>query len=63
MISRLQSLFVVAIGLIALTSCSKIEEPWVSSDTQLKEERSRSMAQREQLRFRLTLNQVDDPKR
>lgn len=63
MISRLPSLFVVAIGLIALTSCSKIEEPWVSSDTQLKEERSRSMAQREQLRFRLTLNQVDDPKR
>ncbi len=60
MISRRASLFVVAIGLIALTSCSKIQEPWVSSDTQLKQERSRSVEQQMQLRNRLVFNQVDD---
>lgn len=57
--SRLASVFVIAIGLIVFTSCSKIQEPWVSSDDQLKQERSRSMEQQMQLRSRLILNQVD----
>lgn len=63
MSSRLTSLFLIAIGVIACTSCSKIQEPWVSGDDQLKEERSRSVEQQMQLRLRLSLNQVDERNR
>ena len=41
--------------MIALASCAKIEEPWVNSKDQLKDERSRSVEEQQALRQRLFL--------
>lgn len=44
---------------LALMGCSRIHEPWVSSDEQLRQERSRSLVQQDQLRDRLMTSQID----
>ncbi|MFQ5755083.1 MAG: hypothetical protein ACE5H7_03205 [Acidiferrobacterales bacterium] len=53
--SRLVCLSLAASGMIALANCAKIEEPWVRSKDQLKDERSRSVEQQQALRQRLFL--------
>jgi hypothetical protein len=53
--SRLICLSLAAIGMIALANCAKIEEPWVNSRDQLKDERSRSVEEQQALRQRLFL--------
>ncbi len=53
--SRLICLSLAAVGMIALASCAKIEEPWVNSKDQLKDERSRSVEEQQALRQRLFL--------
>jgi hypothetical protein len=53
--SRLACLSVAAAGMIALANCAKIEEPWVQSKDQLKDERSRSVEAQQALRQRLFL--------
>ena len=46
-------LLLVAAGFAALTGCSRIEEPWVQSEDQLKMERERPVEQQQALRHRL----------
>jgi hypothetical protein len=53
--SRLACLSLAAGGMIALANCAKIEEPWVHSKDQLKDERSRSVEEQQALRQRLYL--------
>ncbi len=53
--SRLICLSLAAVAMIALASCAKIEEPWVNSKDQLKDERSRSVEEQQALRQRLFL--------
>ncbi|MFQ5938231.1 MAG: hypothetical protein ACE5LB_17655 [Acidiferrobacterales bacterium] len=54
--SKVVRLAFAAVGVILLSSCSRIEEPWVSNEDQLKQERSRSVAQQQILRQRLLLD-------
>ncbi|MDX1488282.1 MAG: hypothetical protein R3268_08785 [Acidiferrobacterales bacterium] len=51
--NRVIGLLLVAAGFTALTGCSKIEEPWVQSQDQLKMERERPQEQQQALRHRL----------
>ena len=53
--SRLICLSLAALGTIALANCAWIEEPWVNSKDQLKDERSRSVEEQQALRQRLFL--------
>jgi hypothetical protein len=53
--SRLICLSLAAVGMVALANCAKIEEPWVRSEDQLKDERSRSVEEQQALRQRLFL--------
>lgn len=50
---------VMAIVSVVLVGCSQVGEPWVSSDEQLADERSRSLAEADGLRDRLALGQID----
>ena len=50
---------VTATVLVVLVGCSQVGEPWVSSDEQLADERSRSMTEANGLRDRLVSGQID----
>lgn len=50
---------VMAIVSVVLAGCSQVGEPWVSSDEQLADERSRSMTEANGLRDRLASGQID----
>ena len=50
---------VMAIVSVVLVGCSQVGEPWVSSDEQLADERSRSMTEANGLRDRLASGQID----
>lgn len=50
---------VMAIVSVVLVGCSQVGEPWVSSDEQLAEERSRSLTEANGLRDRLVSGQID----
>ena len=52
---KLAYLLLVAFGLVLLAGCAKVEEPWVPSDSQLKQERMRTPEQQAALRHRLLL--------
>lgn len=52
-------LCLVTIALIASAACSRIEEPWISSDDQFHQERTRTDDQQKQLRHRLITSQID----
>ena len=54
----LTSLVLVGMALMIL-GCSKIQEPWVSSDQQLRDERSRSVEQQRGLRHRIMTSQIE----
>lgn len=45
--------------MLAMMGCSRIHEPWVSSDEQFQQERARSLVQQDQLRDRLITSQID----
>jgi hypothetical protein len=49
----------MAIISVVLVGCSQVGEPWVSSDEQLTDERSRSVTEADGLRDRLALGQID----
>jgi hypothetical protein len=44
-----------ALGMVMLASCAKVHEPWVSSESQLKQERTRTPDQQAALRHRLLM--------
>jgi hypothetical protein len=48
-------LLLVALGVVTLAGCAKVEEPWVPSENLLKQERTRSHEQQAALRNRLLL--------
>lgn len=50
---------VLAVGLLGLAGCSKVQEPWVPSKSYLQDERSRTGEEQQQLRERLLYNQTD----
>ncbi len=50
---------VMAIVSVVLVGCSRVGEPWVSSDEQLADERSRSVTEANGLRDRLASGQID----
>ena len=50
---------VMAIVSVVLVGCSQVGEPWVSSDEQLADERSRSVTEANGLRDRLASGQID----
>ncbi len=50
---------VMVIVSVVLVGCSQVGEPWVSSDEQLADERSRSVAEAHGLRDRLVSGQID----
>ncbi len=54
----LTSLVLVVMALMVL-GCSKIQEPWVTSDQQLTDERSRSVEQQRGLRHRIMTSQIE----
>jgi len=45
--------------MLGIAGCERIEEPWVSSDEDLKQQRIRTTLQAEHLRDRLITTQVD----
>lgn len=50
----------LTVGMAALvSSCSRVQEPWIPSNSYLKEERTRSMEQQQQLRERALYNMID----
>ncbi len=51
--NRVIGLLLVVAGILALTGCSRIEEPWVLTEDQLKTERERPPEQQQALRQRL----------
>lgn len=51
--NRVIGLLLVAAGVMALTGCSRIEEPWVQAKDQWKTERERPPEQQQALRQRL----------
>ncbi len=57
-----QWLYGVLLG-VAMTAlaggCSRVQEPWIPSNSYLKDERSRSMEQQQQLRERALYNMID----
>ncbi len=53
--SKLTYLLLVALGVVTLAGCAKVHEPWVSSDDQYKQERTRTPEQQAALRQRLLL--------
>ena len=54
------ALMLIMIVQLALSGCAPpIEEPWVSNEQQLREERSRSLAETKVLRQRLASGQID----
>ncbi len=44
---------------LMILGCSKIEEPWVTSDRQLSDERTRSVEQQRGLRHRIMASQIE----
>ncbi len=54
----LTSLVLVVMALMIL-GCSKIQEPWVTSDQQLRDERTRSVEQQRGLRHRIMTSQIE----
>lgn len=52
--NSLMSLALIVVAM-AILGCSKIQEPWVSSDQQLRNERSRSVEQQQDLRRRIMI--------
>lgn len=46
-------------GLLLISGCQRIQEPWVRGDNQLQQERARSDAVRQELRHRLLRVQTD----
>ena len=52
---KLVHVLLVACGLVILAGCAKVEEPWVPSENQLKQERTRTPEQQAALRHRLLL--------
>jgi hypothetical protein len=52
---KLVCLSLVTFGMVTLSSCAKIQEPWVQSENQLKQERTRTPEQQQALRQRLLL--------
>ena len=44
---------------LMILGCSKIEEPWVTSDRQLSDERTRSVEQQRGLRHRIMTSQIE----
>ncbi|MDH3672689.1 MAG: hypothetical protein OES46_16280 [Gammaproteobacteria bacterium] len=56
--SGLISLALIVVAMATL-GCSKIQEPWVSSDQQLRDERSRSVEQQQDLRRRIMTSQIE----
>ncbi len=54
----LTSLVLVGMALMVL-GCSKIQEPWVTSDQQLTDERTRSVEQQRGLRHRIMTSQIE----
>ena len=57
--SGVMGMFAVAVTLMVLTGCSRIEEPWVANENQLQQERARPDEQQKQLRDRLMSSQID----
>jgi hypothetical protein len=51
--NRILGLLLVAAGVMAITGCSRVHEPWVQAEDQLKAERERSSEQQRELRQRL----------
>ena len=50
----------LTVGMAALvSSCSRVQEPWIPSDSYLKQERARSSEQQQQLRERAIYNMID----
>ncbi|MBW8055926.1 MAG: hypothetical protein FVQ76_11535 [Nitrospira sp.] len=54
----LTSLVLVGMALMIL-GCSKIQEPWVTSDQPLTDERTRSVEQQRGLRHRIMTSQIE----
>ena len=53
------SITTITTALVMLLGCSPIQEPWVTSDDQLADERSRSANEVKDLRDRLATSQID----
>lgn len=57
--ARTTGFIVLAVGLLGLGGCSKVQEPWVPSKSYLQDERSRTGEEQQQLRERALYNQID----
>ncbi len=55
----MRNLFLLTAALLLTAGCSGVQDPWVSGDQQLSEERARSAQQAKDLRERLASVQVD----
>lgn len=57
--TRATGFVVLAVSLLALAGCSRVQEPWVPSKSYLQNERDRTADEQQQLRERLLYNQTD----
>jgi hypothetical protein len=53
------SLVLLAVVLVLVTGCQQIREPWVREGNRLEQERARTDAERQELRYRLLWVQTD----
>ena len=59
MCNHLTTFLVAVVVMLGVAGCGRIEEPWVSSDKDLKQQRERTATKAEQLRDRLISTQAD----